>query len=93
MEYPTNKVAWKEIAKDGLPSREEFGPCPNVLVAMACAGQAGYGHPVRHAELRFFGKDPARPYWCCGTKEVKPIENSSWHVTHWAARVAPPEES
>ena len=88
MEYPCTHIKWKSIAKDGYPTREKFGPYPTVMVALACKGKPEYGYRKQIAELRFFGGDETRPYWCENGRAV--IENSSWHVTHWVPALSDP---
>lgn len=78
------KVEWIDVKKE-MPTTEEFGPYPCVLVAMACKGNPDWGHQVRWAELRFFGGDKTRPYWAGNKGEgCKPLENDSWFVEFWA---------
>lgn len=85
------KVEWI-ATKERMPTREEFGAYPCVLVALACKGQPDWGHQTRTAELRFFGGDVARPYWAGHKGEnCKPIENDSWFVEYWAAPLQLPK--
>ena len=78
------EVQWIDVNTE-MPTTEEFGPYPTVLVAMECVGLPEWGFSTRWAELRFFGKDKARPYWAALKKEDnRPIENDSWRVAYWA---------
>lgn len=92
---PTTPTDWREIAKDGYPSTDEYGPYPCVMVAMACEGHPDWSYSVRPAELRFFGRDKKRPFWTSPFKKdgYVPIENDAWYVTHWAPYMAPPEKA
>lgn len=83
MEY--SKVNWVD-AKIRLPTVEEYGPYPSVLVALACKNhEADWGFQYRFADLRFFGGDVTRPYWAGNKSEgCKPIENDAWYVAYWA---------
>lgn len=76
------QAAWVPVA-EGLPTTEEFGPYPHVIVALACKGHPEWGCGMRFAQLRFFGGDKTRPYWCSDTKSPDPIENDAWHVVAW----------
>lgn len=79
----TNKVVWIDVASE-LPTKEEFGAYPNVYVALACKGHPDWGYQIRQAELRFFGGDVSRYYWCGSKVEgIAPIENDSWSVKFW----------
>lgn len=83
-------MAWREIAKDGYPSIEEYGPYPTVMVALACKGQPDWPYRIQYGVLWFFGGDKSRPYWTGPEKTSGPIENPAWHVTHWAPALEPP---
>lgn len=84
MNYPKSPINWRNIATSGYPNRDEYGPYPTVLIALACKDKPDWGHRVQVGVLWFFGGDPGRPYWTGGSKTDGPVENSSWHVTHWA---------
>jgi len=92
-DYPYNRLPWKSIVEDGYPTKEEFGHYPTVLVSMLARKNDGteMGRRLEQAELRFFGGNPERPYWCSAGK-AEPIENSAWHVTHWTPFIAHPGE-
>lgn len=83
--------AWIK-ASERLPSKEQFGPYPTVWVAMACATARDLGYRVRVAELRYFGQDPLRPYWCSTQKrdDLAAIENDCWFVEYWQPLPSPP---
>lgn len=90
----TTQVGWIEIKKCGYPSVVEYGNYPTVLVSMKMVRETevAYVRKLEKAELRFFGGDKNRPYWC-STKDHLPIENSAWVVTHWIPWLADPGEN
>lgn len=83
-------VNWIKASEE-LPTIEEFGPYPHVMVAIGIKGRPEQGHSIRFADLRFFGGDKNRPYWAGGKSEdVRPIENDVWFVEYWAPCPAQP---
>jgi hypothetical protein len=70
-------MKWVSIKDKGYPSTKD-NPYPVCLVVITTA--SGEYSKIEIASLRFIGSDNNRPYWC--DRDI-PIENSSWHVTHW----------
>lgn len=85
---------WIKVT-DRLPSKEEFGPYPQVQVILQCNYESSVPRKpwqsLQNAELRFLGKDPNRPIWCSIDKPHAHIENDAWFVTHWAKLAEFPE--
>jgi hypothetical protein len=84
-------IKWNNV-HDGLPSKIDYGPYPRVLVALRCFMESINETVclITNAELRYFGGDTNRPFWV-DLQNCDPIENSAWHVTHWAPPIEPPK--
>lgn len=90
----TTKVNWVSVNKQGYPSKEEYGHYPTVLVSMKMVSETTrvpFWRRLEKAELRYFGGDPSRPYWC-NPNNQQPIENTAWVVTHWVPWLRDPQE-
>lgn len=53
-----------------LPTKEEYGAYPHVLVTVEYAKHPEYGQGIQIAELRFIGGNLDRPYWVTPGKTV-----------------------
>jgi hypothetical protein len=86
------EVTWID-PKVELPTTEEFGAYPCVMVALTVRGNENiWGFQIRSAELRFFGGDKSRPYWAGSKSENhRPIENDAWYVAYWTPMISQPK--
>lgn len=86
--YPTTDVVWFD-ADEVLPSKEEHGPYPRVIVATVYVDHPEWGCGQQMAELRYLGKNMNRPVWL-EPKTLKPIENEAICVRYWTLPLTPP---
>lgn len=90
--YPTTPAQWFDSDKV-LPSQEEHGPYPRVIVALQYVDHPDLGFSQQMAELRYLGKNKSRPVWL-DIKTRAPIETEVLCVRYWAnPLVDPPKEN
>lgn len=86
--YPKTPAKWIDADKE-LPTYEEHGYYPRVIVALQLVDHPEYGFGQQWAELRYLGKNKNRPVWLePGT--LKPIETEARAVRYWANPLADP---
>lgn len=88
--YPTQDVVWFDADVE-LPSKEEYGPYPRVIVATQYVGHPEWGCGQQVAELRYIGKNKNRPIWLKPDKTLVPIETEAVAVRYWTKLLTPPE--
>lgn len=89
MSYTTTDVPWYD-ADEVLPSKEEYGPYPRVIVALYYVDHPDWGCGQQVAELRYLGKNKNRPVWLSADKNLTPIENEARCVRFWTPMLTPP---